>query len=146
MIDSPCCVIETSSIVQREENRKIFRVVNVNGKQIKVCRVDGCLISDRDTIKCDYLFILDVSGSSNFALVEFKGTDHVHAVRQLISTAEKLNLRAYGVPIKSYIVGAPAPKAATSFQNELMKQRKRFAAAKVSLPIRENTVIEVRVT
>lgn len=139
--DKRCCSVESGAIVQREENKKIFRLVNASKKKISVCRVDGCLIDDKDC-RCDFMFV--VEGEALF-LVEMKGTAHVHALRQIINAAEKLGVSAFSGEKKCAIVSPPCPKAASVYQNELFKQRKRFAAIGLGLPHKKNNLIVIEV-
>lgn len=138
MIDEcGCCEVETNSKVSRAENGKKFTVENRSRKKVQVCQIDGCMINDSSK-RCDFLFVLDIETPQRAVLVELKGVDHIHAISQLIATAERLNLKHYGVPLESYIVGSPAPKANTKFQKELLKQAGRYKKADLRLPVRKN--------
>lgn len=139
-----CCVIEEGRIVVRKEMGKCFRIENVSAKKIQVCRVDGCLIPDNNINKCDYMFVHDVDAVSKVALVELKGTDHIHALEQLVSTAEKLNLKSYNVRLISYIIGSPSPKIQTRFQKEVKRLANRYIKAKLEFPVRKNDLFTVK--
>ncbi|WP_212375536.1 hypothetical protein [Acetobacter persici] len=143
--NSPCCRIDSNKLVNEEENGKVFSIRNDDKKPIIVCRVDNCLISSNNDEKCDFMFIVENDKKEKYILVELKGKDYTKAVRQIINTAEKLKFSSFDKSIvkESYIVGSPAPKMATTFQNELLKQKKRFTAANISLPVRRNKKIEI---
>lgn len=143
MIDcKDCCVLENGSIVQRKEFGKRFAVNNPKRRSIRVCRVDGCMI-DSKTKKCDFMFVVCSDRQERILLVEMKGTDIAHAVEQLISTAEVLRLSSYRLPIESYIVSSAVPKVATSYQRELVRNRKRYQAAGVKTPVTKNLYLIV---
>jgi hypothetical protein len=143
-LDSKCCSASQASLIQREENGKIFRIINGTKRKIVACKVDGCLIDD-GSIKCDFLFIIDETSCEEIALVELKGTAHVHALRQIIITAERLDLKKKKCKKSCFIVSSPSPKTATVYQAELKKLQSRFNAAGLELPIKKNNLVEIRV-
>lgn len=135
MLDGACCEIEDGSLVSRKEFGKSFSVKNGSRKRIKVCRVDGCLITGSATRKCDYLFILDEENVQKFILVELKGSDHIHAIDQIVEAAEQLKLNQRRVEVDSYIVGSPNPKANTKVQKHLARSVARYKRAGVKIPV-----------
>lgn len=141
-IKEHCCTMENGKIVQRDENKRTFRIINTEEVSVKICRVDGCLISD-DQIRCDYIFIANQVKNGPLFLVELKGVDHVHALRQIINTAERLSIRSYAGKKYSAIAASPAPKVSTTYQNELRKLNRRFRAVELELPIKKNNIVEV---
>lgn len=135
MIECPeCCLVEVGEVISRTESRSAFIIKNKHRRRIQICHVDGCLIPGTKSKKCDFLFFLNIDRPDKIILVEFKGIDHVAALEQLVSTAEQLNLKRYGVPVESLIVGSPAPKIQTKFQKEMLKIAGRYQRAGVSLP------------
>lgn len=88
-----CFAISTAA----SEKGKIFRFENHQGKTICRVRVDGCLIAEHDTKKCDFLFY--VREDDRYYLVELKGSDVDTAVEQVIRTFKI---------IKPYIKAAPS--------------------------------------
>lgn len=140
MRSKKCCIAERGTVIQRQENKMVFKIVK-NKKVVHVCRVDGCLV-DNGSIKCDYLF--EIPGEALW-LVELKGTDHIHALRQIISTAEQLKLGALGGEKRSAIVCAPAPKTTASYLKEIARLKPRFDAQGLSLPVKKNIVLEVEI-
>lgn len=143
-LNPKCGVVEKGRVVQRREKGKVFRLRNDDEKEIGVYRVDGCLIDD-GSIRCDFLFLVDPKASTSLFLVELKGTDHVHALRQIITAAERLQIGKFPGKKISVIVGSPSPKAATTYQNEFVKLQKRFKALQLSAPIRKNDILEMAV-
>ena len=141
-IKEECCAVESGKIIQRDENKRSFRIINKGELPVKICAVDGCLITDGE-IRCDLLFIVDAENNGPLFLVELKGVDHVHALRQIINAAEQLDIRSYMGKKHSAIAASPAPKATTTYQNELRKLNKRFRTAGLEFPIKKNNVVEV---
>lgn len=77
-----------------EENKKKYELSN-DDDLIALFQVDDGMITSKDTIKCDNLF---VDLTSRFAvLVELKGTDLRHAFEQINSTYMRV-----GTALKSY--------------------------------------------
>lgn len=134
-----CCVATRDSLVVCSENKKKFVAKNSGEKKIYKCRVDGCWIVG-ETVRCDYL--LQVEAEAIY-LVELKGTDHIHALEQLICTAEQLNLRAFYGDKKSIIVGAPCPKSSTKYQAAQKRLRSRFKAVGLEFPTKKNGCLTV---
>lgn len=136
-----CCAVEAHTIIVRRENGKSFRIENLSRVSVTVCSVDGCALSGHEK-KCDYLFMV---GEKLLALVELKGTDHVKAVRQIIDSAEALNVKVFPGKRRSYIVSAACPKANTRFQSERKKQARRFKAQGLSVPEKKNGNFSLKV-
>lgn len=142
-----CCKTRDDKIIVIEENKKILSIKNDNGKKIKICHVDGCLISSQNKKKCDYLIIIEEDNPNRFILLELKGTNYAYAIQQIIETAEHLNFSNIGKNIKkeSFIIGSSHPKISTTMQKELMKYSKRFKAAGVSLPRPKSNRLEISI-
>lgn len=145
-IDDCCCNLKREKIVQEKENGKVFSIKNDSGSYVKVCRVDDCLIKG-ESIRCDFLFMIGDKKSvdEKLFLVEMKGTDHVHALRQIVSAGEILNVRSFSGEKKSAIVGSSSPKITSKYQTELLKLSKKFKHMGLSFPIRKNMKIEVKI-
>lgn len=142
IFSSRCLSTETHSIVQRVEKGKIFRILNSSNRSIEVYQVDGCLVRDTNK-RCDFMFMVDAAKRDCLYLVELKGTDHVHALRQIVNAAEVLELGKFKGKKIPAIVGSPTPKAASKFQNELAKLLPKFRKLGLELPLRKNNIIEV---
>ncbi|WP_081535395.1 hypothetical protein [Rhodovulum sp. P5] len=141
MIADPnnCCEIRNDPLIVCGEKKREFCVKNPGKLDVQVCRVDGCILTG-DEKKCD--ISLCVAGGF-FALVEFKGTDVVYALEQLIVTAEQLSKFDLPLERRTYIVGAPAPKANTRYQKKLKALRSRYAAVGFALPKKANNRMEI---
>lgn len=128
-----CCSVESGSIVARCENGKRFQIVNGSRKQIKVCRVDGCMLTGA-TKRCDALFIVE---NEKLYLVEFKGRDHTRALLQILETAEELGITDFVGLKHSVIVCSASPKISTKYQNMQLRLFKRFQSVGLEFPIKK---------
>jgi hypothetical protein len=142
--ETECCSDVDSKIIQKTENGKIFRMNNPGRLSVSVCTVDGCLISDTG-LKCDFLFKFETDSERIIFLVELKGVAHVHAVRQLVRTAEVLKLREFKGRIRTFIVSSPSPKSATVYQAELKKAFPIFRSIGMEPPVKKNDFVEVTI-
>lgn len=100
-----------SSTVAEEKGKK-FELRNKSRKTVCRVKVDGCLINDHKTKRCDFLF--KVCETETHFLVELKGTDVDKAVDQIIHTFEFVNrkLRLPAESFKGVIVSSSIPRAA----------------------------------
>lgn len=137
--NNSCCEVSKSRIVSCTENKKRFSISNPNSKSIRKCIVDGQWIKG-SRVRCDFLFTID---EETLYLVELKGTDHVHALEQLVSTAEHLKTNTFKGDVKSVIVGSPCPKASTNYQKAMKKLMPRFKKIGLSMPQKKNGSLEV---
>jgi hypothetical protein len=120
------------STVASEKGRE-FRLNLTAGKSACKVHVDGCLIADNTTTKCDY--ILQVCPENELFLVELKGTDVDHAVEQILTTHTllKQKIKEYNArkkteknieisDITGHIISSSIPRAAEQkFKN--LKER-----------------------
>lgn len=122
------CVTESSGQrVTAKENKKTFAVLNPSGKVIRKVKVDGCVITDASTIRCDYLFEIGTPLDA-VLYVELKGKNIEHACEQLSSTLKLFSRRHGRVRRHCYVVAARVP--GTSTRNQVL-QRKFFRDNKV---------------
>ena len=77
---------DNRKIVNVEENSRKFVGLNSKQKLFALYHVDGCIIIDGQ--KCDYL-LLNCSELIAY-LIELKGSDLIHAVRQINTTLNHL--------------------------------------------------------
>lgn len=136
-----CCELSKASNIVCEENKKKFHLRNPKGKNVWKCRVDGCWIAD-GSIRCDFLIKVE---EEKLFLIELKGTDHVHALEQLVATAEKLNVASFPGERLSVIVGAPCPKISTKYQKAQKALAVRYEKAKLSFPNRKNGTVLISI-
>ncbi|MGD1892811.1 MAG: hypothetical protein ACFB15_19775 [Cyclobacteriaceae bacterium] len=109
-----------------EENGKKFHLENKSKKTICRVKVDGCLIDNQRTKRCDYWF--KICETEQHFLVELKGTDVSKAVEQIISTFDFVNRKLELSPerFEGIIVSSAVPKA-----------EQKFRALKVKIPKRK---------
>ncbi|WP_157162625.1 hypothetical protein [Cylindrospermum stagnale] len=69
-------------------NKQEYRLDNSNKLEICKLRVDGCLITDQEGKKCDYLILACQDKLAFF--VELKGQDLKEAIEQIDSALDKL--------------------------------------------------------
>jgi len=93
-----------------KENGKEFRIENLASHQVCRLEVDGCYIDNDNKVKCDYAFL--ICQSSELILVELKGNDVVHAVKQIVETYKEL--KNSGSSFSGFIVSSSVPKATES--------------------------------
>ena len=124
------CEVYNTKTILCSQNGKKFVVNNPTKKKIDKCIVDGCWING-PTPRCDFLIKVE---DEVLYLVELKGTDHIRALGQIVSTAEQLKVSAFGGERKSILVCAPSPKTSTKYQNAQLRLSRRYKNAGVSFP------------
>ena len=75
-------------ILKVEENSRKFEGINAKQKPFELYRVDDCLITEGQ--RCDYL-LLNCSEELVAYLIELKGSDLIHAVRQIDTTLSQFS-------------------------------------------------------
>jgi hypothetical protein len=100
-----------STATSAKEKGKQFILKNKSKSSVCKVKVDGCLITDMETKKCDYLF--EVEGGKAYFLVELKGTDVETAVEQIVTTFDILNakIKANARIFIGVIVSSAVPNA-----------------------------------
>lgn len=87
------CVIfcENRSIAQCEENRKSYSITNITRQyNIALYRIDNGVIPQHEKIhRADYMFVAYKTEGIKAVLVELKGTDVRHSIKQIDSTLSK---------------------------------------------------------
>ncbi len=124
------CVTESSGQrVTAKENKKTFAVLNPSGKVIRKVKVDGCVVTDASTIRCDYLFEIGTPLDA-VLYVELKGKNIEHACEQLSSTLKLFSRRHGRVRRQCYVVASRVPAVSPSTQ---VLQKKFFKNNKVNV-------------
>lgn len=77
---------DNRKIINVEENARKFVGTNNAQKSFALYQVDGCIMVDGQ--RCDFL-LLNCSELIAY-LIELKGSDLIHAIRQIIATAKWL--------------------------------------------------------
>ncbi len=111
----------TQSHVAKEKGKE-FRIESRIGSVVCRIHVDGCLIDRMDVNKCDY--IMKVCDTGRLYLVELKGTDVFHAIRQILSTISLLHGFLQNQPYEGVIVSSAVPGADRNFRKEQERLRR----------------------
>ncbi len=111
----------SQATVAREHGKK-FTVDNRSGQPVCRVQVDKCLITSTATQKCDYLF--KACGPDKYFLVELKGADVIHAVRQIVRTYDIVSPKIKKPPrqYKGIIVSSRVP-AGTQYDFRRMQDK-----------------------
>ncbi|TGX79823.1 hypothetical protein E5358_14405 [Palleniella muris] len=122
---------QSKNIVFKENKSKIS-FLNKNYKPCYRVQVDGGVISDRTTAKCDNLLVVsyfpepDIDKREQEHFVELKGTDVAHALNQLVDTVPKLRCDDKKVKRCAYVVCKNvAPAIKTKIQNAKLLLKKK---------------------
>lgn len=112
----------SNSTVASENRRKLTLELKSKGKN-SVCKikVDGCLIKDQETKKCDFVFV--ICPEERFLFVELKGTDINQAVNQILATIRYFQEKTKIVKdqIEGFIVASSVPKANQTWRNHISR-------------------------
>ena len=110
------------STIKVEEFKRVLYFDNPTRESYFRTRVDGCLV--REQVIADYVVSKPEVGD---VIVELKGTDVAHGVRQIIATAEYISSceRARG-PLAGVVVCRQYPRFDSSIRREVTAFVKRF--------------------
>ncbi|MEB3231407.1 MAG: hypothetical protein VKJ64_10385 [Leptolyngbyaceae bacterium] len=120
-----CEKIRKDRKIVLEENKSKITFLNPNGVKILVIQVDGCVIDDNQTARCDYAL---VPKKELEIYVELKGRDINHAVQQLESTITFLSENPQSIKKLCFIVSSRVPKQTTTIQQIQSRFKKQFNA------------------
>ncbi|PCJ15141.1 MAG: hypothetical protein COB02_18285 [Candidatus Cloacimonadota bacterium] len=120
-----CTEESNNKIIKAEENGKKFIIKNESRYTIRKIKVDGCLIDDVKTKKCDYLFEIEDEDLQVF-YVELKGCRVDDAIFQIEATIELLSLRHKNNKKSCYIVASSSPKVGPKRQILMKKFNKKY--------------------
>lgn len=115
---------DTKIVLQENKSKIIF--FNPNKEQIREIKVDGCVIKDNETLRCDYVLIPQEDVE---IYVELKGSDIYHAVEQLESTIKSLSDDVKKKQKLCFVVSTRVPKQTTSIQQLQIKFKTKFNAS-----------------
>jgi len=110
---------DTKIVLQENKNKITF--LNPNQDKILTIKVDGCVISDNETLRCDYALM---PSDEVEIYVELKGSDIVHAVEQIKSTIRLLSDNPQKIKKLCFVVSTRVPKQTTNIQ-QLQSQFKK---------------------
>lgn len=126
--------------VKAEENGKKFIALNPNRKEVLRIKIDGCVINDNTTNKCDFLIIDPQKDNAYF--IELKGKNVKHAIKQLNDTIEKIDNLSNKYISKSFsgkfafAILSQCPLASVEIQNI----QKEFSKKKIKLVIKNKEI------
>ena len=109
-------------------NRSKFRIENPQRLEVRVIQVDDCVI--KEELRCDYLVIVpgkDKSSDSQEIYFELKGSDVEHAIKQIATTIQKLDLSVSASKL-CFIASTRCPINSTQIQNLKKKFKKKYNA------------------
>lgn len=113
---------DKSASVVAEENKKKYTLRNDIGKEIIKYHIDGGMVNDNDVNKCDYGIYTE---DELLILVELKGRDYQHAVKQILSTTKLLGITKGSNKVRKLLArvvlskGANVPNLRTKDLTEL---------------------------
>ena len=137
-IPDECVTASSGKRVAAREKGKKFLVLNPGGKSIRKVQVDGCVVTDSTTPRCDVLF--EIGAPLEKALyVELKGNDLKHACMQLSSTVKLFSAVHGDIPRHCYVVASSVPPVRTGTQ-VLASKFYRDNKVRVSFKTRQNEV------
>lgn len=119
-----CRIASSDTRIKVEEGRRKAVFLNSKRSTFHRTRVDGCLVKHQ--ISADYVVsCVDVGD----VIVELKGKDVVHAVEQVVATANFMRScsKTRG-PIAGLVVCAQYPRIDTTIQRMMSKFKKGFNA------------------
>ncbi len=109
-----------------QENKSKITFLNPNQDKILIIKVDGCVISDNETLRCDYA----LSPSDAVEIyVELKGSDIAQAVKQIESTIKLLSENPQKIKKLCFVVSTRVPKQATNIQQIQSQFKNKFNAS-----------------
>jgi hypothetical protein len=109
-----------------KENKSKITFLNPNKDEILKIKVDGCVISDNETLRCDYALI---PSDAVEIYVELKGSDIAQAVKQIESTIKLLSENPQKIKKLCFVVSTRVPKQTTSIQQLQSQFKKKFNAS-----------------
>lgn len=109
-----------------QENKSKISFLNPDKETILIIKVDGCVVSENETLRCDYAL---VPSDEVEIYVELKGSDILHAVKQIESTIGLLSEDSQRIKKLCFVVSTRVPKQTTSIQQLQTRFRKKFNAS-----------------
>ena len=107
-----CCSIRSESNIKLMENARVAVFTNNSHEKYTVCRVDGCQISN--SLAADF----SITKHDHCAIVEFKGCDVQHAIKQINATLKHLKLKGLDSRYAALVVCSKYPSFDTTVQRE----------------------------
>jgi len=122
-----CQTISKDPLITLSEPKTKSKLVvsNPSRGKVIVIKVDGCVISDNGTLRCDYA--LDpLTGTEIY--IELKGCNVNHAIEQLESTIKRLSVDPQKGPKLCIVVSTRVPRQGTNIQSLQLRFKSRYNA------------------
>jgi hypothetical protein len=117
------CTENTSNkIIVFQENRSKLTILNKSQIETSKVTIDGCEITNG--LRCDYMLL----GEGIEYFIELKGQDIQHAIKQLITTINKLSADSKNMTKTSFVICTRSPISSASIQNLQVKFKKNFSS------------------
>ncbi len=125
-----------------EENGRRFQIQGTVENVDKI-KVDGCLCSDQQTKKCDYLFIYKNGDVKLYVFVELKGKNIETAIKQLVSTIEIFCSEGIlnSANLKAFIVSSKYPSHDSTYRSRKAKFEKLFSRYRAEIRQKNNSIL-----
>jgi hypothetical protein len=121
-----CEEYKTDAKIVLQENKSKITFLNADRNKILIIKVDDCVIKEGETLRCDYAII---PCDEVEIYVELKGSDILHAVKQIESTISLLSSNPQRIRKLCFIVSTRVPKQTTSTQQLQSQFKKKFNAS-----------------
>jgi hypothetical protein len=121
-----CENFKTDPKIVLQENKSKITFLNADRNKIQIIRIDGCVIKDNKTLRCDYGV---VPCDEVEIYIELKGSDIKHAVRQIESTISLLSSNPQKIRKLCFIVSTRVPRQTTSIQQLKIHFKNKFNAS-----------------
>ena len=118
-----CCKTHAGEKIPLQEKQSQIIFSNPQKAKNRIFKIDGCVVADSVTRRCDYL-LYDSNETEHF--IELKGRDIKHAVSQLKTSVQKFGVedrRKY-----CFIVSSRVPLAGTDIGNYKRAFKSEFKA------------------
>lgn len=121
-----CEEYKSDAKIVLQENKSKITFLNPNQVKILTIRIDGCVIKDDEILRCDYAII---PCDEVEIYVELKGSNVLHAVKQIESTIYLLSDNPQKIKKLCFVVSTRVPKLTTSIQQLQSQFKKKFNAS-----------------
>jgi len=132
MIFRTCSAEVSQRLIVCKGEGKASKITFKNGRRRKLEKVDvdGCLISSKEK-RCDFLIIHATADKPFACFVELKGSDLMHAARQIASTDGVTSSELAAFFKRAYIVTSRVPRASPDMTRAQLLLGKRHIALNV---------------
>lgn len=115
------------SLQEPRESRK-YELSNPNGKELVVYKIDGGIINNNEEWKCDYGIL---SEENELFLIELKGANLSHAIKQINSTISLLlkqrkHIAVKGIYVRIILSKVPVPQLIETQEKKLRLLLKEY--------------------